>query len=398
VARVRVILPWVEFASQEGAPSEALLERAGIRPELLQQPDAVVPVKRAFRWIELAGQSLDTAQLGVHVGCVTPIEVLGPYGRILAGALTLDQYLRQGIALYRTIVTGQTVWLSEHGNRARVNLGAPWKPGPGDCQARLNFLAVTIANIRRFAGPHWKPTEVSFGFKPREPVPVDVVGDARLVYRPGQTYFEFPRALLGLRLGQGDQRPAAEPATAPDLLPSDLAGLAELQIASLLAGRAPSVDLIAETLGMSRRSLQRGLATLGVSYTDLLAMIRLRRAAGWLERTDKPVVQIAFDLGYTDASNFTRAFRRETGVSPTRFRETAGRPWGWGLLTITIRGLATARFRAGGVAARRNRAGYSSSPRLASAKNDSPPASLRRMSTDPRVQAPLRRRPAANGV
>ncbi|MEA3275058.1 MAG: AraC family transcriptional regulator ligand-binding domain-containing protein [Pseudomonadota bacterium] len=320
-----MILPWVEFTSKEGAPSEALLERAGIRPELLQQPDAVVPLKRAFRWIELAGQSLDTEQLGVHVGCVTPIDVLGPYGRILAGALTLNQYLRQGIALYRMIVTGQTVWLSAHGNRVRVNLGAPWKPGPGDCQARLNFLAITIANIRRFAGPYWRPTELSFGFKPREPVLVDVFGDARVVYRPGQTYFEFPRSLLGLRLGQDDQRPAAVPPISPDLLPSDLSGLVELQIASLLCGRTPPVDLIAETLGLSRRSLQRGLATLGVSYTDLLAMVRLRRAADWLERTDKPVIEIAFDLGYTDSSNFARAFRRETGSSPAAFRETAGR-------------------------------------------------------------------------
>ena len=208
VARVSVILPWVEFSSKEGAPSEALLERTGIHPELLRQPDAVLPLKRAFRWIELVGQSLDTAQLGVHVGGVTPIEVLGLYGRILVGALPLNQYLRQGIALYRTIITGQTVWLLAHGNRVRGNLGAPWKPRPGDCQARLNFLAITIANIRRFAGPYWSPSELSFGCKPREPLPVDVFGDPHVVYRPGQTYLECPRSLLGLRLGQGDQRPA----------------------------------------------------------------------------------------------------------------------------------------------------------------------------------------------
>jgi AraC-like DNA-binding protein len=323
VARARVVLPWVEFTSKAGAPSEALLERAGIRPELLQQPAAVVPLDRAFRWIELAGQSLGTEQLGVQVGSVTPIEVLGPYGRILAGAVTLNQYLRVGISLYRSIVTGQTVWLSAHGNRLRVNQGAPWKISPGDCQARLNFLAITIATIRRFAGPQWSPTELSFGFNPREPVAVDVFGGARVVYRPGQTYFEFARALLGLRPCQADQRPAAGPATLPDLLPSDLAGLVELQIASLLPDRALPVALMAETLGMSRRSLQRGLATLGVSYTDLLTMVRMRRAADWLERTDKPVVEIAFDLGYTDASNFTRAFRRQTGVSPHRFRQNA---------------------------------------------------------------------------
>jgi AraC-like DNA-binding protein len=99
----------------------------------------------------------------------------------------------------------------------------------------------------------------------------------------------------------------------------------ELQIESLLSDRAVAVDLVAETLGTSRRSLQRGLAVHGVSYTDLLAQVRLRRAADWLEHTEKPVVDIALDLGYTDPSNFTRAFRRQTGVSPKAFRDTTER-------------------------------------------------------------------------
>jgi AraC-like DNA-binding protein len=105
-------------------------------------------------------------------------------------------------------------------------------------------------------------------------------------------------------------------------LPNDLVGLVELQIESVLAGRTVPVDLIAESLGMSRRGLQRGLAARSISYRELLHRVRLRRAADWLTRSDKPVIEIALDLGYTDASNFTRAFRRQTGVSPQRFRQT----------------------------------------------------------------------------
>jgi AraC-like DNA-binding protein len=315
----------VAFAANAGAPAEALLERAGIRPELLQQPAAVIPFKRASRWIELTGQSLGTEQLGLQVGCITPIEALGPYGRILAAALTLHQYLQQGTGLYRSISTGQTVWLSAHGNRVRVNLAARWTLGPGECQARLNFVAITTANIRRFTGPLWCPSELCFGFHPREPLPIDIFGDARLMDRPGQTYIEFPRALLSLRPRQGEKRTPSRLAVLPEPLPSDLAGLVELQIASLLSGRAPPVDLIAESLGTSRRSLQRGLAQRGISYTDLLTKVRLRRAAEWLERSEKPVVEIAFDLGYADASNFTRAFRQLTGVPPSAFRQAAVR-------------------------------------------------------------------------
>jgi AraC-like DNA-binding protein len=96
-----------------------------------------------------------------------------------------------------------------------------------------------------------------------------------------------------------------------------------LQIESLLSGHSVTLELLAESLGMSGRSLQRGLADQGASFTALLGAVRLRRAAEWLQRTDKPVVEIALDLGYTDASNFTRAFRRAIGVSPSVFRKAA---------------------------------------------------------------------------
>ncbi|MCP5426341.1 MAG: helix-turn-helix domain-containing protein [Gammaproteobacteria bacterium] len=41
---------------------------------------------------------------------------------------------------------------------------------------------------------------------------------------------------------------------------------------------------------------------------------------GRLSVSDRPVAEIAATLGYTDASNFARAFRRETGVSPRTYR------------------------------------------------------------------------------
>jgi len=43
----------------------------------------------------------------------------------------------------------------------------------------------------------------------------------------------------------------------------------------------------------------------------------------WLDRSDKPVTEIALALGYTDASNFARAFRRHTGLSPRAYRNAS---------------------------------------------------------------------------
>ena len=76
---------------------------------------------------------------------------------------------------------------------------------------------------------------------------------------------------------------------------------------------------------MSRRGLQRAIAKRGLTYRQLLSESRLRRAVHWLDHTNKPIVEIALDLVYTDASNFFRAFRRRTGLSPSDFRDGAKR-------------------------------------------------------------------------
>jgi len=324
VARGLIVAPWVAHVQRLGAPAEALLVRAGIPPELLQHPTAAISLKKCLRWIELACQSLGTEQLGLQVAAATSNEDLGAYGRILSSAVTLYQYLHQGISLYGTVVLGQLFRLSTHGTQVRLHLHSPWAPALGDYQSHLNSFAITIANIRRFAGAGWGPDKISFGFRFREEIPpTEIFDGARVVYRPGESYLEFPRAMLGQRCCLAARTSAAGQSAIAEPLPKDLAGLVELQIESLLSGRAMTVDLVAETIGMSRRSLQRGLAAQGVSYTELLTAIRLRRAAEWLGDTDKPVVEIALELGYTDASNFTRAFRQQTGVAPKTFRESA---------------------------------------------------------------------------
>ena len=97
--------------------------------------------------------------------------------------------------------------------------------------------------------------------------------------------------------------------------------MVQLQIETLLSDRTLQMDSVAESLDMSRRCLQRRLSEQGLTYSQMLAETRLRMAAVWLERTDKAITEIAYDLGYTDASNFTRAFRRKTGVPPQTFRD-----------------------------------------------------------------------------
>ena len=100
--------------------------------------------------------------------------------------------------------------------------------------------------------------------------------------------------------------------------------MVRVQIESFLREGTYQVDTIAESLAISKRSLQRLLAEQGLSYSQMLAEARRRLAIDWLENTEKTVGEIAFDLGYTDSSNFSRAFRREVGLTPQAFRRNPG--------------------------------------------------------------------------
>jgi AraC-like DNA-binding protein len=72
--------------------------------------------------------------------------------------------------------------------------------------------------------------------------------------------------------------------------------------------------------GVSIRTFQRWLATSNLTYSRLVEQVRFEKAMLLLAEPRLPLLEIAFELGYTELANFSRAFRRWTGVSPLRFR------------------------------------------------------------------------------
>jgi AraC-like DNA-binding protein len=62
---------------------------------------------------------------------------------------------------------------------------------------------------------------------------------------------------------------------------------------------------------------------LGVSPHQYLVRSRLRHAARLLADDDRPVTEVAYDVGFGDLSNFVRTFHRAAGVSPLRFRQAS---------------------------------------------------------------------------
>ena len=74
---------------------------------------------------------------------------------------------------------------------------------------------------------------------------------------------------------------------------------------------------------MAKSTLQRQLKDEGLSYRDVLESTQRSLAENYLSENKHTHAQIAFLLGFSDQSNFSRAFKRWTTMSPKQFQDTA---------------------------------------------------------------------------
>lgn len=86
----------------------------------------------------------------------------------------------------------------------------------------------------------------------------------------------------------------------------------------------PTLDVVAKMLATTPRTLQRRLQSVGIVYQELVDDVRAGLARRCLDDERLSIVEVAFLLGYSDASAFGRAFKRWTGKTPTDWRRGEG--------------------------------------------------------------------------
>jgi AraC-like DNA-binding protein len=197
--------------------------------------------------------------------------------------------------------------------------------GPGRCIGDLFTLVITLNTLRRLIGPTWHPVELQLMEGAESMLKGQAVfGDARVITGERYTSFTIASPDLQRRIPASSGRAARRrecATTAFRNMPVDFRSSVEELIVSLMPDGGPSIRVAAEVAGLSPRTLQRRLAEAGTSYSDLVAVARMRMAKQWLAESSMSINEIAASLGYHKASNFARGFRRVTGLTPTAYRK-----------------------------------------------------------------------------
>jgi AraC-like DNA-binding protein len=336
LVRASLVKCFATFLTRAGRPVEQLLGQSRLPDLVLEDPEALVPLHRACEFAERAARTEGLQTLGLRVGRQTPLAMLGSYGRAIRRSATLHDAIEAASRLGPGYSSGEHVWLSRHGEQARLCHRYLDGVRGGVRQTEQFTLMMMVGLLRWVAGPDWRPETLELHAVPRG----DVTGMAvfcgtRVSSGHGQLAVTFPRALLSLPLPRGNNHLAirshhgdasdGHASEEPPAPATDLADSVRQLIGTYLREGYPDLQRIAESTGMSERTLQRRLTEAGVSYSQLVDEARLTAASRYLSDPQIKVIDVAMELGFSDAANFTRAFRRWTGVAPSQFRHLGAR-------------------------------------------------------------------------
>jgi AraC-like DNA-binding protein len=203
--------------------------------------------------------------------------------------------------------------------------------------ARRDRSELTLAALgkiaRRLTGTPLSPLEVRLTRDaPPDPAHLQRLFETTAIYfsRPHDGYV-FDSGLLNLPIRGENSRPCDELEHEAEALLAKMPKTGGLSwnvqetITEELQGGNPSAEHVAGRLGLHPKTLTRRLKAEGTTHRQLLDQLRYRLAERYLRQPNLSIGQIAFLVGFTDASSFNKAFRRWTGEAPRHYRAELAR-------------------------------------------------------------------------
>ncbi|HEX5676668.1 MAG TPA: AraC family transcriptional regulator ligand-binding domain-containing protein [Alcanivorax sp.] len=268
--------------------------------------------------------------VGLRVGRDNHYRDLGPFGHLMAASDTLEQALSVLLHYRALMLPYLALELRREEHHCALTVGGGETLAVTRTRAHNELLVAALAALgRSLLGGHMPIQRVAF----RHACPSDdELAEYRSFFRCALEFGQpvnalvFSPALLGQSLPGCDAARRQQLAQAADqrLLALRRAGGVTGQVTEQLRdglGRGPlTVQVVADRLDMTARTLQRRLRDEGVQFARLRDQVRMEYACRRLRDGDCGMPELARRLGFSDTANFYHAFRRWTGCAPGAYR------------------------------------------------------------------------------
>lgn len=327
-----MVLGFVDHAAARGADRGYLLASAGLPDGEHIDPNRRVPLELYARVIGESKRLCDDPALAIDHAVSNGFDNLSVVGLIAYASPTIRQGIEQLNRFSRLMtdisVVGRErftlshksdgIWLTDN----RLN-----QPPFPEC-TETTFIWLVRAARERGDSPFCTLAEVTHedpgtraAFEQALGAPVRF-GAARNALRVSQAWLDYPinqypDYAFGVFCAHADQLLAELDAS------RTVAGQVERLILPMLHTGKVTAEDVARRLNLSGQGLYRALRAEGTTFEELLAALRHRFAIGYLTEQRASLKEIAYLLGYSDVSAFSRAFKRREGVTPGAFMRAA---------------------------------------------------------------------------
>ncbi len=325
-----------EATRRMGADPDRLLHK--YRPLCGHRSGATdaMPLRDYTQLLEEAADMTANPHFGLEFGENFLMTDLGPIGYLLVHASSV----REGIELFadhfEDLQQRSSMTLEVSGDLARIVYRINDEKVCHRRQDAEFTLAMLHGAFRRLFGERWRAMRVEFVHLPlRSGGHHAHFFDSAVEFCSRESALVFDRDLLDLPMPTPDPllvehlkdyfvrlRVSRRSSRRPDL-----AQLVTRQVeGELRAGHTSRLAEVAATIGISERALNRELAAEGTSFRRILLVSRLEAATVLLRDTAMPLTEIAFEVGYSDATSFSRAFRQKNKLPPLVWRKRLTTP------------------------------------------------------------------------
>ena len=306
---------------EQGISPEAVFASAGFGPRAHLRLRPIVPLTRLGLLFKAAATATAQAEFGLMVGLRAGSYASGK-DRCQADAAT-----RVGACLMRIVSETQVfpnAFLTLSVAGGTCSIGCAELPGNVAAHDQLSDCAVgfAAAALRSLCGPQWRPTRCCFVHRaPAGPARHTALLQAPVSFEADVTTMAFEGRWLDRDCV--DHHGRADDQADQQRLHHNLLDEVRVVLASWDGVGSPPVPRIASAVGLPPRALNRLLNKAGTNLSRMREEKSYETARRILRDPAVPVASVAWSLGYTDASTFSRAFRRWAGMTPSEWRKTS---------------------------------------------------------------------------
>jgi AraC-like DNA-binding protein len=310
-----------------GVEPEPLFRKVGLDPTLMDDANARYSRSKLMNLWDVAVEATGDPCIGLAVGFSLRPTSYHALGYSWMASQTLREALERLSRYYRVIVTVPLqVDLTESGDHYELEVIYPDPRYPSPPIPLDSFLASIVRLCRTATSPHFHPIEVWVNHQDFDRADEYVKQfDAPVRFNMDRNVLFFDKQALDAPLpGDNIELVKANDKVAEQYLenldPSHIATDVRKLLIDLLPTGKANQQIIAKRLNKSVSTLQRQLSAEGKTFREIQDDTRQTLAEEYVRDGKHSLAQIAYLLGFSDQSNFSRAFKRWSGATPSEFQ------------------------------------------------------------------------------